>query len=219
MSRITREQSMARTRALLLDAAGAVFAERGFAAASLDEISEQAGFTRGAVYSNFRGKDELFLAVLERDLESGASTLGSVIETSDDVGRVFEHLGDERWGFEDLQQFLLLSEFRLYALRTSDVRDRLARHERIVREAYRHAVEAMAGLLDVSLPADAADIALVFQSLENGLALLRHLDPDQVPATSVMGTLSLVVSAFEALGRERAREGGPSAGVNDVARG
>src|SRR5450432_2087430 len=155
MSRITREQSMARTRALLLDAAGAVFAERGFAAASLDEISEQAGFTRGAVYSNFRGKDELFLAVLERDLESGASTLGSVIETSDDVGRVFEHLGDERWGFEDLQQFLLLSEFRLYALRTSDVRDRLARHERIVREAYRHAVEAMAGLLDVSLPADA----------------------------------------------------------------
>jgi AcrR family transcriptional regulator len=62
--RLTRAESKARTRAELLSAAEDVFLRRGFHAPSLDEIAEEAGYTRGAVYSNFGGKDNLFLAVL-----------------------------------------------------------------------------------------------------------------------------------------------------------
>ena len=63
-ARISREDSKARTRAELVAAARRVFLRRGFHAATLDEIAEEAGYTKGAVYSNFSGKDDLFLALL-----------------------------------------------------------------------------------------------------------------------------------------------------------
>src|SRR5690242_11786233 len=63
--RVSRQDRKQRTRADLVTAAREVFMRRGFHAASLEEISEQAGYTKGAVYSNFAGKDELFLAVLD----------------------------------------------------------------------------------------------------------------------------------------------------------
>ena len=65
--RLTRSQRQEQTRAQLLDAALRVFLRRGFHGASLDEIAEEAGYTTGAVYSNFKGKDDLFLAVLDAE--------------------------------------------------------------------------------------------------------------------------------------------------------
>ena len=59
--RITRRR--AQTRQLLLDAALEVFAEDGFGRATVEQVCERAGFTRGAFYSNFSSLDELFLAM------------------------------------------------------------------------------------------------------------------------------------------------------------
>src|SRR4051794_38510346 len=66
--RMTRAERSEQTRGELLDAARAVFLRRGFHGASLDEISAEAGYTTGAVYSRFGGKDELFLAVMDEHL-------------------------------------------------------------------------------------------------------------------------------------------------------
>src|SRR3984885_7184390 len=63
--RLTRAEQQAQTRARLIDAAAKVFARRGFQAASVEEIAEEAGYSHGAVYSNFEGKADLFLAVFE----------------------------------------------------------------------------------------------------------------------------------------------------------
>ena len=63
--RRTRSDTKAQTRSDLIAAARQVFLARGFHQATLDEIAEQAGYTKGAVYSNFAGKDDLFLALLE----------------------------------------------------------------------------------------------------------------------------------------------------------
>jgi AcrR family transcriptional regulator len=68
-TRLTRDERKARTRADLLAAARRVFVDRGFHAATLDDIAEEAGYTKGAVYSNFRGKDDLFLALLDEHYE------------------------------------------------------------------------------------------------------------------------------------------------------
>ena len=65
--RLTRTQRQEQTRTQLLDAALRVVLRRGFHGASLDEIAEEAGYTTGAVYSNFKGKDDLFLAVLDAE--------------------------------------------------------------------------------------------------------------------------------------------------------
>ena len=64
-TRVTRSERKARTREELLLAARAVFIRRGFHGATLDEIAEEAGYTKGAVYSNFAGKDDLYLALLD----------------------------------------------------------------------------------------------------------------------------------------------------------
>jgi AcrR family transcriptional regulator len=65
--RLTRSQRQEQTRSQLIEAALPVFLRRGFHGASLDEIAEEAGYTTGAVYSNFKGKDDLFLAVLDAE--------------------------------------------------------------------------------------------------------------------------------------------------------
>src|SRR6202035_5534006 len=64
--RPTRAEKQIQTRAQLIDAAARVFARRGFQAATVEEIAEHAGYSHGAVYSNFSGKEELFLAVFEQ---------------------------------------------------------------------------------------------------------------------------------------------------------
>src|SRR5882757_778984 len=63
-TRLTREESRALTRSRVMAAAGEVFAEEGFHAASLEEVAERAGYSIGAVYSNFRSKDDLFLSLM-----------------------------------------------------------------------------------------------------------------------------------------------------------
>jgi TetR/AcrR family transcriptional regulator, transcriptional repressor of aconitase len=76
MARLSREENQALTRARLLSVAKQHFARDGYAASSLDRIAEEAGFSKGAVYSNFAGKNELFLGVLE---EHGRVSLDEIL--------------------------------------------------------------------------------------------------------------------------------------------
>ena len=76
---LTPERRREMTRQHLLDAAAIVFARKGFHGATLDEVAKLAGFTKGAVYSNFKSKDDLFLALLEQKSDrSYAVTAASV---------------------------------------------------------------------------------------------------------------------------------------------
>src|SRR3954453_12610378 len=68
MERLTRAEKQAQTRQALLDAAREVFIERGFAGASVEQITAAAGFTRGAFYSNFGSKEELFAELLQQQV-------------------------------------------------------------------------------------------------------------------------------------------------------
>src|SRR6266542_2850743 len=78
---LTPERRRAMTREHLLEAAAMVFARDGFQGSSLDVIASTAGFTKGAVYSNFKSKDDLFLAVLEDRFERGHEAIRSALNT------------------------------------------------------------------------------------------------------------------------------------------
>src|SRR2546421_8260905 len=80
--RMLRRERKERTKGDLVEAARVVFLRHGFHGASLDEIAEEAGYTKGAVYSNFDGKDALFLAVLEERFR---------LRAAEYVGFVFDH--------------------------------------------------------------------------------------------------------------------------------
>ncbi len=76
------KRSRPATRERLLDAASEVFGERGFAAATVEEVCERAGFTRGAFYSNFATKEELLLALLDREEAQVLERLSAAVDTA-----------------------------------------------------------------------------------------------------------------------------------------
>jgi AcrR family transcriptional regulator len=83
--RRTRVEQREETRRRLLEAAGHLFARRGYEATSVEEIAEAAGFTRGAVYSNFRDKDDLFVAFLAERMATEALEIASAVRAVSDV--------------------------------------------------------------------------------------------------------------------------------------
>jgi AcrR family transcriptional regulator len=118
-----------RTRARLLDAAFDVFAEQGVRAASVETIAEAAGFTRGAFYSNFSTKEELFFALLEREKAMRLEQLNAGVEQflAPLVGEHGTELSDEEviqtitrileLQSDDRRWWLVQAEFQLMALR------------------------------------------------------------------------------------------------------
>src|SRR3954453_23706787 len=84
--RLTREESKARTRYELLRAASRLFLRNGFVDTSLADIAEEAGLTKGAVYSNFESKEELFLALLEGDAQGRPYATQEQLAPSDTSG-------------------------------------------------------------------------------------------------------------------------------------
>jgi AcrR family transcriptional regulator len=130
VERWTRERRLEHTRALLLDAAEQVFAEKGFTSATLDDIAHTAGYTKGAIYKHFTAKEDLFLAVSDRywrryfdnfaEVLSAATELGA--RELDDVAQRWRQLSNDRGA----EHAALGHEFTLYLLRNPEARDRVA---------------------------------------------------------------------------------------------
>jgi len=135
VERWTVERRLEHTRSLLLDAAEAVFAEKGFMSATLDDIARTAGYTKGAIYKHFTAKEDLFLAVNERYWRRYFDTFADVIAAATQVGaRELDEIA-QRWrqlsNERGAAQAALGYEFTLYLLRNPDVRERVAdrRHQ------------------------------------------------------------------------------------------
>ncbi|NKY59108.1 TetR/AcrR family transcriptional regulator [Nocardia flavorosea] len=130
VERWTKERRLERTRALLLDAAEEVFAEKGFAAATLDDIAHAAGYTKGAIYKHFSVKEELFLAVSDRYWRRYFDNFSEVLSTVTAVGpRELDRVA-ERWRRlgrdRGAEHAALGHEFSLYLLRNPEARARVA---------------------------------------------------------------------------------------------
>src|SRR5436309_2296493 len=115
---LTTERRRAMTRRHLLDAAAIVFAEQGFHGATLDQVAATAGFTKGAVYSNFASKDDLFLELLDDRISRQLAVLVEVMESDgsepDRFGRARQLLRSGTFFWDDAWSALYL-EFVVYA--------------------------------------------------------------------------------------------------------
>jgi len=166
-----RDEQRARTRRELLDAAARVFAEKGFHGASVDQVAEAAGYTKGAVYSNFTSKEELFLELLDEHIDQAITVLEELVLEQAPERRA-EVFAQEHGRIEVLDRdwFLLETEFLLYAARNEAVRDRVAArqrrtHERVTALARKHLDDL--GIAEERLPA--SDLARVLMATADGL--------------------------------------------------
>ena len=183
--RLTPDMRREQTRTYLLEAASAVFAAKGFHPATLDEIAEAAGFTKGAIYSNFGGKEELFLALVERrraamlaEFFPAASPVAhpDTTERLDAISKVYRRLTPTE------AEYALWAEFELYALRNPALRAQLREQGRLQFAALVALVDHYLrdlGITDPPLPVE--DLAHLFVAIFDSLARQRALDPETVP--------------------------------------
>ena len=156
------------THRRLLDAATKVVARRGFHAATVDEIAAEAGFSVGAIYSNFRGKDELFLAVFDGHMSWFQQRLVEAADAPDTrraVATALDSLASEP------DQLLVFIEFWAYAVRKPKLRRTFAARLKEIRATVEDAMERQG--------ADPSRATLLLAVIR-GLGIEKLADPDAV---------------------------------------
>jgi AcrR family transcriptional regulator len=200
------ERSNARER--LLGAAAKVFAERGYRAASIDDIAAAAGFSKGAVYWHFQSKEDLLHTLIDERLRDPTEAmLTRMAEAPPEVdagaevgGRFMELLSG------DPDFVLLANEYWALAARDPKLRKRYADTERARRDALAQALQVRQehrGTPEVGIPTEEA--ATAFLALASGLAMARLIDPDAVPDHLYGEIVGLVYQGAVAMQERRRR--------------
>jgi AcrR family transcriptional regulator len=191
----TPERRRERTRDALLDAAVEVFVKRGFAAASLDEIAETAGYTRGAIYKHFDGKQDLFFGVVDRVNERALAEFAArlegdtnVVHDLDEIVRIWQT------DFSLNRDLLVIGlEVYLYALRNPEVRERSREHLRRTTDVVTEFMERQAEAHGFRTRLPIRTLAQIFLISSDGFAQTMQIDSD---AAGLYRTfLDLMISA------------------------
>lgn len=193
--RRSRGERKAETRAALLDAASSVFARRGYHAASVDEVAAEAGYSTGALYSNFEGKEDLFLALLQREIERQAKGVADAVAERRTLGE--RARGGAQYWIEFLDRepelVLLFMEFWAYAVRNPAMRERFAARYAEVRSSLARIISDGARELGVELLRPPEHLATAVDALADGFALQRLADPDSVPDELFADALAMLL--------------------------
>jgi len=179
-ARLTRAERREQTRDDLIVAADRLFTQGGFHATSLDQIAAAAGYTKGAVYSNFDSKEDLFFTVYERrvaeaeaqmrELFAGDAAAGLERISADTAGRINR---DDGW-------LAVFFEFWAHVIRHPELRGRFAAIHRRLQEPAAGALERVAAEHGTELPEAALPLAVAAGAMQIGLALERLTQPDVV---------------------------------------
>ncbi|HST55197.1 MAG TPA: TetR/AcrR family transcriptional regulator [Solirubrobacteraceae bacterium] len=171
--RPSRAEKQAQTRAQLIDAAGRVFARRGYETATVEEIAEEAGYSHGAVYSNFAGKEDLFLAVFEQYMAQRVQEVANATEIDGSFAER-ARAGADQWMqrfADDRATFLLHLEFMIHAARNPHLSKQLGERMSALRSEIERYLSEREQISQTPLPMPAADIALIVRALGIGLAV------------------------------------------------
>lgn len=195
MTRLTRAQSQARTRALIVDAATRLFLRDGFQVTSLEQIGEEAGFTRGAVYSNFPSKTAMGIAVIDelyarkgRELEDALDAAGDLDEWFDELAAWADAtIGEPQWTRFEIELAAFSAHEETYraatAARYAGIRTRWA--------------ELIASRLDKDFPIHAQALSTIILALGLGTGAQRAVDPN-LPGSSWVELLRVLAGSTAA---------------------
>ena len=194
--RLNREQSREQTRERLLEAAHVVFVQKGFADASVEEIATAAGYTRGAFYSNFSDKTELFFELLRKESAEIDLEFHRILKTPVDKAELQEKVVTYYSQlYRDDMCSLLWMEGKIVAARDAEFRAKLnvflkGRHDQIA-----EFVETFSALTGTVPAAPAAEIAIGLMALCEGVSFAHRCDPDRITQGSAEAVLGWFLKA------------------------
>lgn len=202
MKRLTRPEQNERNRTLVLDAARRIFLARGYHSATVEEIADEAGFSRGVVYSQFGAKADLFLALLERRMDERAAEVAALAGgLSGEGGAVTLMEGAADRDRDDPGWGLVLIEFRAHAARDDDLNKRYA-------AAHQRTVERVTAVLDgiyrragQAPPLPAGHLAELMMALSSGAQLELAANPAALPVAVRAQALRRLLAAEAAAAR------------------
>ena len=173
MPRLNREESQARTRNLLIEAARNEIVKKGFAMASVRDIADAAGFSQGAFYSNFPDKEAILLDLMQRhQSEERGKIEAALTHAGGDVAKAMA--GIEKWASSNSDPGIavLATELQLQALRSPSFAQVYNDLNRKHRRALGTLVTRLFELFGKKLPGDPVEIATAFIALGRGMALM-----------------------------------------------
>ncbi len=200
--RLSREDSREQTTQRLLDAAEKLIARKGLDAASVENIAAAAGYSRGAFYSNFKSKDDLFIELLRRDHQKSMAELNDLRTNELSLDQVQNRTRDI-YGqmFRDNESFMNWTEARMMAARDTRFRaklDALMAEKRGQIAAFIQYFHDRVGVAP-SLPPD--KMAMGFMSLAEGVKLFMMSSPTEMTQDTAESLLTLFVDSIMKLAR------------------
>jgi len=196
-----RREKRVDVKAKILESAYAIFTEKGYDGASLERVAEAAGFSKGAVYSNFANKDELFFELVSARIDERIEALRTVLakrpgfkgvaSAACAAGKELGAIGEANPGWQ-----MLFIEFWLRCARNEELRSRLAEKRRAMRSRIAEGFETEVAASGRRLgKAEAMDLATTMLALSNGLGIEGIIDPKAVRPALFGELLAKIVEA------------------------
>jgi AcrR family transcriptional regulator len=207
--RLTRDDSREQTTQRLLEAAQKLIAKKGLEAASVENIAAAAGYTRGAFYSNFSSKDDLFIELLRQDHQKATDQLNAlrdnalpVDELQSGAREVYSRM------YRDNESFMIWTEARMLAARNTRFRTKLNALMAEKRGQIAEFIRYFYGRVGVTPPMAPEDIAMGFMSLAEGVKLYLMSSPAEMTPGTAESLLTLFVDSLMKLARLEAQSRG-----------
>ena len=180
------------TRRKLLDAAKFIFAKDGFEAARLEDISADAGYTRGAFYANFKSKEDIFYALLEEWVRERIDSLTAILnQQQDPLGKLTALRKHYAEVARDRRLVLISLEFKLFALRHPEAHARLQNCHRRIRASFAKLLSDVLDPLKRTFPGGNTGVCACLGNVAEGLLLEHLVDPKTLSDADVRHVLRL----------------------------
>jgi len=206
--RLSREDSREQTTQRLLDAAQKLIARKGLDAASVENIAEAAGYSRGAFYSNFKSKDDLFIELLRRDHLRSLAQFDELRASDLPVDQmqlrtrdIYSHM------FRDNESFMNWTEARMVAARDTRFRAKLDALMAEKRAQIASFIGYFYQRVGVTPPMSTEKMAMGFMSLAEGVRLFMMSSPSEMTSPTAESLLSLFVDSIMKVARQEAESG------------
>jgi AcrR family transcriptional regulator len=181
-ARLSRKEKQEKTRSSLMRSAGRIFCKRGLERASIDEVAEEAGYTKGAFYANFRSKQELFLAMLDERFTQRIEEVDRAFADNEPPPQQARQAAAEyaRAFRADPGAERLFFEFASYALRDEDFRQELLTRFATLRDRLERVYQRRTDEYGLDLDIPMERIVRMVIAMADGWALWQLLDPEGV---------------------------------------